>query len=202
MSYLQILLVINVFFIGVLTATAIRHAYAHFKPHEHDAERKHQAQQNGHLPPALREKLLEEAQANFHLVLRRSSKELENDLEATTAKIHQAIEKEGVEAVSQQLQLYRDKLASLQKQTEENIANIGKDLSSHQDDLKKKLSEEIESEKKRLIQQIDTKLADAVGSFLTETLQHNIDLGAQSDYLKTMLEEHKAEIAKEVADEN
>jgi len=41
-----------------------------------------------------------------------------------------------------------------------------------------------------------------VASFLTETLQHNVDLGAQSAYLTAMLEEHKADFAKEVADES
>ncbi|HEX5797512.1 MAG TPA: hypothetical protein VFX86_03930 [Candidatus Saccharimonadales bacterium] len=204
MSFLQILLVINAFFIGMLSAIALRHALAHFKPHVHDGEKRHARtpQQNGHLPPAIREKLLEEAQANFHLMLRRSAKELEKDLEVTTTKIHQTLEKEGNDAIRHQVKLYRDRLTQLQEQTEDNIADIGKDLSSHQTELKAKLAEEIEVEKKRLIQQIDTKLADAVGSFLTETLQHNIDLGAQSDYLKKMLEEHKAEIAKEVSNES
>ncbi|HEX5456540.1 MAG TPA: hypothetical protein VFW77_04200 [Candidatus Saccharimonadales bacterium] len=200
MSALQIILVINALLIGILGTIAARHAYAHFKP-EHDAE-KHKPKQDMHLPSAVREKLLEEAQADFHLMLRRSVKELEKDLQDTTAKIHGTLEKEGNETITHQIKLYRDKLAQLQQQTEANISAIGQDLSSHQNTLKAKLAEEMEAEKKRLLQQIDTKLADAVGSFLTETLQHNIDLGAQSEYLKKMLEEHKAEIAKEVANEN
>ena len=52
-----------------------------------------------------------------------------------------------------------------------------------------------------MIQQIDTRLAEAVTSFLIETLQHNVDLGAQSAYLTAQLEEHKADFIKEVADE-
>ena len=58
------------------------------------------------------------------------------------------------------------------------------------------------AEKQRLLQQIDTKLADAVASFLMETLQHNVDLGAQSAYLTAMLEEHKTDFAKELSDES
>lgn len=200
MNGLQIVLVINALLIGILGTIAARHGFAHFKP-DHDAE-KHKPEQNMHLPPAIREKLLDEAQANFHLMLRRSVKDLEKDLQDTTEKIHQTLEKEGNEAITHQIQLYRDKLAQLQKQTEDNISAIGQDLSSHQNTLKTKLAEEVQAEKKRLVQQIDTKLADSVASFLTETLQHNIDLGAQSEYLKKMLEEHKAEIAKEVASED
>ena len=201
MSGLQIILLINMLLIGVLSAVAVRHAYAHFNPNEHDGER-HKPKQDMHLPPAVRQKLLEEAQADFHLMLRRSVKELEKDLHDTTEKIHKTLEKEGNETITQQIKHYRDRLDELQQQTEENISAIGKDLSGHQNTLKAKLSEEVEAEKKRLIQQIDTNLADAIGSFLTETLQHNIDLGAQSEYLKKMLEEHKEEIAKEVANEN
>ncbi|HET7673822.1 MAG TPA: hypothetical protein VFK11_04920 [Candidatus Saccharimonadales bacterium] len=201
MTFLQIFLLLNLFLIGVLTSIAVRHALAHFKPHSHDAET-HKPGQDIRLPAAMREKLLDEAQANFHLMLRRSVKDLEKDLSETTAKIHTTLEKEGNEAISHQIKLYRERLDQLQKQTEENISDIGKDLSGHQNALKEKLAEEVEAEKKRLVQQIDTKLADAVGSFLTETLQHEIDLGAQSEYLKKMLEEHKAEIAKEVSNEN
>ena len=57
------------------------------------------------------------------------------------------------------------------------------------------------AEKQQLIAQIDTKLADAVTSFLVETLGHNVDLGAQSDYLISVLDEHKAEFTKRVTDE-
>jgi hypothetical protein len=201
MSGLQIVLLVNMVLIGVLAAVASRHALAHYWPSEHDRE-KPKSKQDMHLPPAIRQKLLEEAQADFHLMLRRSVKELEKDLQDTTAKIHVTLEKEGNETIAHQIKLYRDRLAQLQQQTEENISSIGQDLSSHQNTLKAKLAEEVEAEKKRLIQQIDTKLSDAVGSFLTETLQHNIDLGAQSEYLKKMLEDHKDEIAKEVANEN
>jgi hypothetical protein len=48
---------------------------------------------------------------------------------------------------------------------------------------------------------MDTKLADAVTSFLMETLQHNVDLGAQSAYLTAMLDEHKDELVKGVKHE-
>jgi hypothetical protein len=52
-----------------------------------------------------------------------------------------------------------------------------------------------------LVKQLATEMADAVGSFLQEALQHNIDLGEQSAYLVSVLEEHKADFIKEVADE-
>jgi hypothetical protein len=58
----------------------------------------------------------------------------------------------------------------------------------------------VAAEKQKMIELMDTKLADAVGSFLVETLQHNIDLGAQTAYLTAQLEEHKAELVKGVSE--
>ncbi len=57
---------------------------------------------------------------------------------------------------------------------------------------------EMETKKAFLAKQIDTRLADAIGSFLTETLGKNIDLGAQTAYLTDMLEQHKDELKQEV----
>ena len=74
-------------------------------------------------------------------------------------------------------------------------------MAKHQAELKAKMATEIEAEKQQLIKQTDTKLADAVASFLTETLGRNIDLGNQTEYLVSLLEEHKAEFIKEVGDE-
>ena len=60
---------------------------------------------------------------------------------------------------------------------------------------------ELEAQKAQLIAQIDTKLADSVVAFLVETLQHDVDLGAQTQYLTKMLDEHKADFSGKVKDE-
>ncbi len=85
------------------------------------------------------------------------------------------------------------RLSSLQAEVESNLAE-------RRAQAEAKLSEEINTEKQRLIGQVETRLADAVASFLSETLGHNVDLGAQSSYMTAMLEEHKAELLKEIAD--
>jgi hypothetical protein len=210
-TVLQIFLLIDVFFIGVLAAIGGRHAYAHFRPGAHEPE-KPPASQNGHLPPSVREKLLADAQANFQAVLERSSAELQHDLKETAADINKLVEKQSTEVIGAELERYRARLAELQKQTEASVGGAQNQLAEHQTELKAKLdarqaeleaklAADIETEKQRLLQQIDTKLADAVGSFLTETLQHNVDLGAQSNYLVATLEAHKADFTREVGHE-
>ena len=212
-AFLQIFLGIDIFFVGVLTAVAVRHAYAHYRPEKHEPEKSHPATQNAHLPPAVREHLLETAQANFQHILDRSAMDLQKDLEDTAGKITKLLDRLGAEVVGNELEHYRTDLERLRKQTSEDISQAKSQLSGQQAELKAKLTEEItaekqrafqeiQAEKQRLVQQLDTKLADAVASFLVETLQHNVDLGAQTKYLTAMLEEHKTELAKEVTGED
>jgi hypothetical protein len=78
------------------------------------------------------------------------------------------------------------------------MGGISAEVSKHEQEMKAKITQELEAEKERMLKQIDVKLGDAVGSFLVETLGHNVDLGSQTAYLAALLEEHKAEFAKEV----
>lgn len=196
---LEAFLYFNALLIGVLVVLAVQHGVAHFKPHKYDAEHHQATPQNGHLPPAIREQLIESARKHYQTVLNHAAQELEQDLENTAVDIKKQIQKLGTDTVQAELENYRAKIAALEKQTEDTVNGMHAEIASHQDDLKAKLTESVEAEKQRLISQIDTKLADAVASFLNETLQHNIDLGAQAAYLTSVLEEHKAELAKEVS---
>lgn len=201
--FLVIFLLIDVLLIGVFTPMALRHARAHFWHNKQDARdaKQHAPVQNGHLPPSIREHLLEEAQRNFEHVLNTSAKELQQDLATAAVDIQKLLEKMGTEAVASELENYRTRLAELQKKTEEDMASMRDTIAAQQEDLKAKVAADIEAEKQRLLTQIDTRLADAITSFLLDTLQHDVDLGAQQAYLIKMLEEHKEEFSKEVKDE-
>lgn len=208
-TFLQIFLLLNVFLIGALTAAAIRHAYAHFRPAHHEDEKPHKPAPNTHLPPAVREQLLHAAKANFQVVLERSANQLQHDLDTTAAQLNKQLGKLGTKIIDEETERYHTTLDLLRKQAETTINDAQSDVSKHQSDIQAKLAEhqvkleaelteKMTAEHQQLMQQIDTKLADAVTSFLFETLQHNVDLGAQSGYLTAMLEEHKDELTKGV----
>ena len=200
-TFLGVFLFIDVFVMGLLTSIAIRHAYAHFRPLKHDAEKANMATMNEALPAALRDQLLKNSQDQFQVMLNHSVDQLHHNLEDTSEQINNLIKRLATEVVSDELENYRADLAKLHEQAEKDFGGVKKEMDDHQSDLKARVTQELEAEKQRLIKQIDTKLADAVGSFLTETLQHNIDLGSQGSYLLEVLEEHKSEFVKEVADE-
>ena len=201
-TFLLIFLLLDVFLAGALAATALRHAYAHFRPEEHDLEKVHKpAAPNNHLPPAIREKMLEEAEANFRSVLDRAARDLEHDLDRTAGQIQKRVGKLGSEAKDEELEHYKTTVDELEDKTKTDLRNIDKELAEQKAALQAQFAADMAAEKQRLLQQLDTKLADAVASFLLETMQHNVDLGAQSAYLTAMLDEHKAEIIREVGDE-
>lgn len=202
--FLQIFIYVNVFLIGALTTVAVQHAIAHFRPRKLP-EKPALPPANIQLPPAVKERLLKESQANFQAALDQSAETLQHDLNATSQKVNHLLAQLGTQVVGTEMERYRMDLIALRKQTETAFNGAQSDIGEHQAKLiaalKVSLNEEMATEKQRLLKQIDTKLADAVASFLLETLQHNVDLGAQSAYLTAMLEEHKAEFKEEVSDD-
>lgn len=197
---LQIFIGFNLFLLGVVTAIGVRHGYIHFRPNKESEKPRGPSTQAIHLSPATKEALLKKAEARFNTMLDHSADELQHSLRMTTAQLNKELQKLGSEVSSTELQRYQADLEALRRQTAGTMNEAQKDIVTHQEALKAKMVEEIAAEKQLLVQQIDTKLGDAVASFLVEILQHEIDLGAQTNYLIKMLEEHKDELKKEVDD--
>jgi hypothetical protein len=200
--FLQIFLLVDVFLIGLFGATALRHYRAHTKQTKPEAEKPGPKPEDVHLSAAARQRLLEESQAKFEASIENSAHELQKDLIDTSAKINKTLEQLSTTIVGNELEHYRAELIKLRKQAEVDMDKIEGEIAIHQTELKNKLAKEIEAEKQVLIKQLDTKLADAVTAFLVETLQHNVDLGAQAAYLTSMLDEHKDELIKGVGGES
>jgi hypothetical protein len=215
-TFLQIFLLLNAFLIGVFTSIAIRHAYAHFKPHQEgpEAPSPHHITRSNRLqlPLAIRQRLLLASQSKFQSVLDHSASDLAHNLKATSSKLDSQLNKLGTEIINDEMKRYHKSLDELSKQTEDSIFSAQTEISTHQAELKTRLAErqaqleaklndEIAVEKQQLAIQLDAKLGDAVTAFLIETLGHDVDLGAQNDYLTAMLEKNKAELIKEITDE-
>jgi F0F1-type ATP synthase membrane subunit b/b' len=197
-TYLLIFLLVDVFIAGVLATAVVRHALAHFWPHKHDLEKHLSASQTAHLPPALRQQLLDAAQADFQNVLKRAAHDLEKDLAVTSEDIKKNLSKLETETAGKEQASYQAMLTELEQQTKGDVQNLHQTMANDTTELKAKLAEEMAAEKQQLVAQIDTRLGDAVSSFLLETMQHNVDLGAQTAYIMSVLNEHKDELKKEV----
>jgi hypothetical protein len=205
-ALLQIFLLIQVFILGGLVAVAAMHYLTHLKPGKKEStaeqENAHQLIKPIDLPPESKDKLIRDSQAQFEVAVERSAAQLQKSLVATNDQINDLVMRLATDVVSDELERYKADIAALHKQTQADMSGISAEVSKHQEELKAQIKQELEAEKQKLVAQIDTKLADAVGSFLLEALGHNVDLGSQSAYLLQMLEEHKADFMKEVGSEN
>lgn len=148
---------------------------------------------------------LEEQLTTRQLQLQAELNERQAELEANLARRHAEVRtglSEQQEKIEADLVLHQTELESALTEREASLAKIqtklDAELETRRHELETKLNQEIEAKRAFLEQQMDSKLSDAVMAFLLEALQHNIDLGSQSTYLTTLLEENKAELKQGV----
>ena len=219
-TFLQIFLLIDVFVMGAIGAISIHHLIslvharreAKFAAAHPEPKKPHVQPETAKLPPAVKAKLLEIAQSNFQKILTRSADELQVDLKQTTAKLDAQLQHLGAEIIASEMKRYKNDIDKMRLDAGESLSNAQISINQHQSELRTKLeaqraeletklNADIKAEQDRLMSAIDTKLSDAVVSFLIETLGHDVDLGAQSNYLIKTLEDHKDDFKKGLKDE-
>lgn len=209
-TILQISIYFDMFILGGLVVLAVSHFYSHFISNKQKNHR--EPTQIVHIPPEVKKAMLDKSAAEFQGILNKSSDKLQRDIEITVAELNKRLERLGTEIIGTEMRRYHLDIEKLRETTETAMTGAQQQINQHQEDLKTRMAEKqkqleaemtanIKTEQEIMIKNIDTKLADAVISFLTETMQHEVDLGSQSKYLIAMLDEHKDEIKKGVSNE-
>ena len=167
---------------------------------------KHQAE--------LRDKLAQR-QAEIEAKLTEGQAELEAKFAARSTELEQTFKQKQLEYASKQAELeaklvqhqaelsaaLKDrevKLAQHQAELDAELVTLQTQHAQKQAALEAKLEQDIAAQRERAAKQIETKIGDTIAAFLTETLGHNVDLGAQTPYLIATLEEHKQDLMSEV----
>jgi hypothetical protein len=212
MSFLEIFLSANAFLLGVVLTLAVQY----FLAHKHSQKTAAKGSSAAPIPPAVRERIAKQAEANFQGIVNRSALQLQHDLGATGTQLNKLLEKFGSDVLDDEMRLFRANVADIrantqgalsgaQDQISEQQTAILKSLATRQAELDARMSQrqtELEAEleqsfatqKDDLTKRLNEKLNDAVLAFLLETLGHEVDLGAQADYLVATLEANKAEL--------
>jgi len=199
--FLEIFLLIDVFIIGVVAEIAYRHAMAHYRPKP--IKKVNSSQDNvEHLTRDMKQKLIDSASLKYEHILDTSSHKLEQDLNATSERINITIKKLSADILTKELEGFQSMLQSYRQQAQTELSSVKAQTDKYEQELRAKMESEVEAEKQRLIQSIDNKLADAVMSFILEAMQHQVDLGSQTDYLLKVLDEHKASFKEALNDGN
>lgn len=216
---MQIFLGLNILILGAVLALAIEHLWLHFHPRDFNPD---PTDPHGgvHLPMAVKERLLRVAETDYQEVLDKSIQGFKGDLNKTTGKINDQLTQLSGDILGEEMDRYKETLKELRSKAELTRSQAQTDIERHQAELEglilerqklmeqkflerqtaleKQAEDEVMAVKKAYMERIDTKLADAVTSFLSVTLQYNADLGAQEPYLLAELEKHKDELIREV----
>ncbi len=197
---LQIFLFLQVFIAGILVSIAWRHAKEHRRQGQ-TGETEAESKEVVSLTPEMRQHILKASEEKYEVAVKESAVHLQKELTASGEQVKELVGRLATEIVADEMQRYRADLARMRAEANIKMSSTSAEIDKHKEEIKTKINADMEAEKQHLIKQIDIKLGDAVSSFLLEALQHNIDLGNQSSYLVSLLEEHKSEFKKEVADE-
>ncbi len=197
--FLQIFLYFDVFIIGVVASIAVRHANAHFRTNKQQVPKLQKPLKND-LPLAMREKLIEQSSDKFQHIIDHSALELEHQLAVTGDKINTTIKKLAAQIITKELEGFQDLFKNYQAQAAKELEDAKTQTDKYRAQLKSQAEQEINAQKQRILSVIDNKLGDSVMSFLLEAMQHEIDIGSQSDYLIKQLEAHKEEFKQAIND--
>ncbi len=191
--FLQIFLYFDVFIIGVVATIAFRHAMAHFRPQKETKPTPSTHHTEPSLDKEVREKLMLEAEAKYQKLLDASIEHLSKELGITSDKINRVVDRLAADMLTREQDAYSKLIKDYQTETEGKLDDAKSQTNNYQSELKAKMDEAAKAEQDRLIDLIDHKLSDAVMAFLLEAMGHEVDLGAQMDYLMKTLEQHKDE---------
>lgn len=209
---MQIFIYVNVLLAGAAIAMACVYFYQHRVVKKQPDDPAALKADVPSLSKETQERILHEAEEHFQLTIKHAVGELQYDLKDTSDGITGRLRTLSDDLAGTEMKRYKDTLEELRQQTEVSLSEATSDVTKYQtqlleamkthlDGLDSQLAQEMANRKKQLIDQVDKKLAGAITAFLTETLGHNVDLGAQVPYLTKTLEEHKAELIKELNDE-
>jgi hypothetical protein len=197
-TILQILLFAQALVLGSLVTLAVQYYRRHYGSSYHETEILHPIDPEEVLSPEVKQRLIEESELKIQSALNSTAHKLNSDLDVSAVEINRLVKRLATDIVSGEMERYRLQLGQLHEQADKQMGVIREEVAKYEETIKARIDQELTAERQKLVTQIDTKLADAVASFLNETLQHNVDLGGQTEYLLSMLEEHKADFIREV----
>jgi hypothetical protein len=120
------------------------------------------------------------------------------DLKATSGRLSEQVSRLTTNVIEEELEAYQKTLEGVRQTATEAMEKIRQAVEEQRVELRKSMEADFASEKERLAAKFDTKLGDIVASYISESLGGGVDLGAQLQYVVNSLEEHKAELKKDL----
>lgn len=139
-----------------------------------------------------------EARESMQVVVTEATRELETALSATIAGLATKTEDMATITLAQEFEKYQTSLSALRDQTIKEFGDLQAQLDKRRDELVEDMEVRMQKERSERMDAFNERINDVVSSYLVESLDKGVDLGAQAGYVVRMLETHKEDIKKDV----
>jgi F0F1-type ATP synthase membrane subunit b/b' len=123
------------------------------------------------------------------------------DLATTSLKVNQQLEEQASTLIQSELTEYQETFADLRQTTTKIVSQFQDTIEQERQQLLARLADDAQDQKAEIVAKFEARMAEVIAAYLTEVLGNEVDLGAQSQYLFRMLEQHKAELKQEILGE-
>lgn len=142
--------------------------------------------------------ITKEARESMAVVVGKASQDLESALAATIAGLTTKTEDMANITLTQEFEKYQTSLGALRDQTINEFNDLQKQLDKRREELVEDMEARMQRERSERMDAFNERINDVVSSYLVESLDKGVDLGAQAGYVVRMLETHKDDIKKDV----
>lgn len=190
--FLQLFILINAVLLGVILTLVIQHGRAHFlqKKEAQQPQPQTTPAESVTFDPAVKQKILHEAEASFHQVLSKSVNSLENDLVNTTAKLRSQLERFGHEAEGEEAERYHKTIAELHDQAKTILGSAQAAITSHQAEL----TEKLDARQAELENELVAKITNLEQELVARQAELQTELNERQAELEARLAKHHAEL--------
>lgn len=130
--------------------------------------------------------------------IEKSTKTFGTDLAATSTRLSEQVSRLTTTVIEEELEAYQKTLQEVREVAIQAMDQIHATVEKQRVELRHGMESELAAEKQRLADKFDAKFGDVVSSYISESLGSGVDLGAQMQFVLKNLEEHKAEIRKDL----
>lgn len=127
-----------------------------------------------------------------------ASEKMRQDLDVAATSLTQAISSTTEQMLQDETAVYRSLLTDARTQMMEKLESVHEAMEAQRQKAAQEVRDEIRAEKADLMKKFDTKLAEVLSAYLVESLGQNVDLGAQTKYIFSRLNENKTQLKEDI----
>lgn len=138
------------------------------------------------------------AEQDMAIAVAKASQDAQAVLTRTVTSLNDRVKVMIADTLSKELHAYNSGLSELRKETLDEFSSVKDQLDAQRDKLEAEFKQAIAEERKAELDRVHDRMADVVTSYIVDSLDKNVDLGAQMEYILATLEENKEDIKKDV----